>query len=308
MLDVRRLILLREVGARGSIAAAAQALNYTRSAVSQQLSALEAETGAALVDRSSKRAGLTAAGRLLAEHAERILAQLELAEGQLRLRDGKVAGELRVGVPLHEGPALVVPAVTELRDLHPELRITLHGISPSDGRQAVRLGQLDAVLAARYTQVPEPRVLGLHEEDLISDRIRLAISPEHPLACSGSRRLADFANVPWLLDPASGLGRLALHVCASADFAPDVVSDISDMQAVLALVELGWGVALVPDLVPDRPGHPIARITLEGAELSRRTTLVVREGSMDSPPVAVLLPALREAAEELRNSQARPSE
>jgi DNA-binding transcriptional LysR family regulator len=305
VLDVRKLVLLREVGARGSIAAAAQALNYTRSAVSQQLSALESETGAALLDRGSKRAELTAAGRLLVAHTERILAQLEAAETQLLARDGKVTGELRVGVPLHEGPALLVPALNRLRARHPELRITLHGVDPDEGRQTVRLGRLDTVLASGYPQVPEPRVPGLYEEEVLSDRIRLAIAPDHPLARSEKpRALADFAEQPWLLDRTSRLGQLALHLCADAGFAPDIVSDIGDMQAVFGLVSLGWGVALVPDLVPDRLGHPVARIALQGIRPIRRITLVVREGALDSPSVAALLPAVREAADELRRSSA----
>ncbi|MGW2781248.1 LysR family transcriptional regulator [Streptomyces populi] len=307
VLDVRKLVLLREVGARGSIAAAAQALNYTRSAVSQQLSALESETGAALLDRGSKRAELTAAGRLLVAHTERVLAQLEAAEAQLLARDGKVTGELRVGVPLHEGPALLVPALNRLRARHPELRITLHSVDPDEGRQTVRLGRLDAVLASGYPQVPEPRVPGLYEEEVISDRIRLAIAPGHPLARSeGPRDLAEFAEQPWLLDRTSRLGQLVLHLCADAGFVPDIVSDIGDMQAVFGLVSLGWGVALVPDLVPERPGHPVTRIALKRIRPIRRITLVVREGALDSPPVAALLPAVREAADELRRSSAGP--
>ncbi|MEW1569958.1 LysR family transcriptional regulator, partial [Streptomyces sp. NPDC093509] len=79
MLNVRRLLLLREVEARGSIVAAAQALNYTRSAVSQQLSALEAETGTTLLNRSGNRVELTAAGHLLVRHAE-IVPHLKFAD------------------------------------------------------------------------------------------------------------------------------------------------------------------------------------------------------------------------------------
>lgn len=304
MLDVRKLVLLREVGARGSIAAAAQALNYTRSAVSQQLSALESETGTALLDRGSKRAELTAAGRLLVAHADKIVSQLEAAEAQLLARDGEIGGELRVGVPLHEGPALLVPALNRLRADHPQLRITLHGVAPDEGRQTVRLGRLDAVLAAGYPQVPEPRVPGLYEEEVLSDRIRLIVAPDHPLARREHPcRLEELAGEQWLLDRTSRLGRLALHACAGAGFVPDIVSDIGDMQAVFGLVSLGWGVALVPDLVPSRPGLPVARVTPDGPELTRRITLVVREGAVRSPQVAALLPAVREAAAELTERQ-----
>ncbi|NEA87931.1 LysR family transcriptional regulator [Streptomyces sp. SID9913] len=299
MLDVRKLVLLREVGARGSIAAAAEALNYTRSAVSQQLSALEAETGVALLDRGSNRVVLTPAGRLLVGHTDHIVTRLETAESELLASIGRVTGDLRVGVPVHEGPALLVPAVTRLRAAHPGLRITLHAVASAEARQSVRLGNLDAVLSARYPQVPAPEVPGLHEEEVLEDRIRLAVAPDHPSAGDTARPLSDFARLPWLLDPSSDLGRLALHACTAAGFTPDIVSDIGDMQAVLGLVSRGWGVALVPDLVPDRTGHPVRRVALSGPPLTRRTTLTVRKGALSGPAVAALLPAVRAAADEV---------
>ncbi|ATW52870.1 LysR family transcriptional regulator [Streptomyces xantholiticus] len=300
MLDIRKLVLLREVEASGSIAAAAQALNYTRSAVSQQLSALEAETGVALVDRGSRRAGLTVAGRALVAHTERILERLEAAESVLLAVTGGVVGELRVGVPFHEGPALLVPALTRLRAEHPDLRITLHGVAASEGREAVRLGRLDVVMAARYDQVPEKPVPGLHEEPVADDRVRIAVAPDDATAAgSGPVGLGEFAHRQWILDPGSGLGRLALHSCAAAGFAPDVVADTGDMQAALGLVSLGWGVALVPDLVPARPGYPVRRIPLAEPELVRRLSLVVRRGALTRPAVAAVLNAVRVAADAL---------
>ena len=79
MLDLHRLRLLREFADRGTIAATAAALGYTASAVSQQLAALERETGTALLDRAARSVELTDAGRRLAVHAEIILAQAEAA-------------------------------------------------------------------------------------------------------------------------------------------------------------------------------------------------------------------------------------
>ena len=98
MLDVRKLLMLRAVAAEGSIAAAGRALRYTRSAVSQQLSALETEAGTALVDRRGNRITLTPAGRILLEHTERILVELRAAEATLSRDDQAVSGLLRVGV------------------------------------------------------------------------------------------------------------------------------------------------------------------------------------------------------------------
>ncbi|MFE9701890.1 LysR family transcriptional regulator [Streptomyces sp. NPDC005930] len=300
MLDVRKLVLLREVEIRGSIAAAAQALNYTRSAVSQQLSALEAETGRQLLDRGSRRAGLTATGRLLTEHTERILAGLETAEAELQATTGRVSGELRVGVPFHEGPALLVPALSRVREAHPELRITLQGMSTGRARKAVQLGQVDMVLAVRYDQVPEPSVPGLHEEPLVADRIRLVTGPcGEEDARPPVRRLADFADRPWILTDDSGLHDLVLHACAAAGFAPDVVARTGDTQAVLGLVSFGWGVSLIPDLVPDRSGYPVRRHAVDGCRLLRHLSLVVRQGALARPAVAAVMAAVREAVDDL---------
>src|SRR6267154_3431525 len=106
MLDVRKLIMLRAVAAEGSIAAAARALRYTRSAVSQQLSSLETEAGTALIDRRGNQVTLTPAGRVLLEHTERILVELRAAEATLSRDDQAVSGLLRVGVPFREGPQI----------------------------------------------------------------------------------------------------------------------------------------------------------------------------------------------------------
>jgi molybdate transport repressor ModE-like protein len=84
MLDVRRLRLLREVARRGSIAAAAEELSISASAVSQQLAKLERETGVALLERGPRSVRLTAAGVLLAKHADAVIERLELAEAELR--------------------------------------------------------------------------------------------------------------------------------------------------------------------------------------------------------------------------------
>ncbi|MEZ7003361.1 LysR substrate-binding domain-containing protein [Streptomyces sp. AD55] len=132
---------------------------------------------------------------------------------------------------------------------------------------------------------------------MISDGIRLAVAPGHPLAASSEpRAIAELTDTPWLLDRTTDLGRPALHLCAGAGFHPDVVCDTGDLQAVLGLVSLNWGVALVPGIAPDRPGHPVVRLAVRDHRLTRRTTLVVREGAVNNPSTVALLSALREAA------------
>src|SRR3954469_8498113 len=95
-LDVGRLRLLREVGLRGTIAAAARELGLTPSAVSQQLAVLEREAGTDLVDRSPRGVSLTGAGRALAERAGEVLEVLSAARADLDRMAGAVAGPVSV--------------------------------------------------------------------------------------------------------------------------------------------------------------------------------------------------------------------
>lgn len=299
MLDLHKLVLLREIEARGSIADAARALAYSRSAVSQQITALERELGRPLLERSHRRVTLTPVARMLVAHTERVLAELEAAQTEIDRLDRTPHGELRLGVSFNHGPPLLAQALVRVQRHFPDLHITLRGVAAGAGRQAVRLGQLDLVLAFRYDQVPEPRIPGLVEIPLGSDPVRIAVAVGHPLATGGGPlEPAAFARERWAFDPDSTLGRLTVHVCHEAGFEPVVGAIVDDMQAALGLVSPGWAVSLLPDLVPDRPEFPVARLPLAGRPLLRHTAVVMRRGTVGSPAVEALLAELRALAED----------
>src|SRR5215216_5332831 len=96
MLDLRRLRLLRELSERGTIAAVADALQFTPSAVSQQLALLERETGVRLLERAGRGVRLTDAALVLVDHAEALLERAAVAEAELAAAAGAVAGRGRV--------------------------------------------------------------------------------------------------------------------------------------------------------------------------------------------------------------------
>src|SRR3954467_8894334 len=96
MLDVRRLRLLRELAARRTVTAVAEALSFTPSAVSQQLAALERDAGVPLSEPRGRGAPLTAARRGLVAHADAVIAQLEAAEAELASAGGAVTGRVRI--------------------------------------------------------------------------------------------------------------------------------------------------------------------------------------------------------------------
>src|SRR6204780_3248080 len=190
VLDVRKLIMLQAVMAEGSIAAAARRLQYTRSAVSQQMSALEAEAGTALIDRTGNRITLTPAGRALVEHAERILVELRSAEATLAGAGTRITGLLRVGIPFREGPHIMSRALGEVRQRFPDMEIRLAAISDEEGPDAIHRDQLDMAIVSRYGSSRETARAGLREWTLGHDPLRLCVPPDHPLAGAPGCELA----------------------------------------------------------------------------------------------------------------------
>ena len=144
MLDVRKLRLLRELAHRGTIAAVAEALSYTPSAVSQQLTALEREAGVPLLERSGRRVVLTPAAQLLVGHTETILAALEHADAELSCTRDELAGTLRIGTFPTAARTLLSPALVTLSTDHPRLELTVSEIDPADIPNALRAGTLNA--------------------------------------------------------------------------------------------------------------------------------------------------------------------
>src|ERR671922_1913983 len=141
MLDVRRMRVLREVARRGSFSAAADALAYTQSAVSQQIAALEREAGTRLVERNARGVRLTDAGRALVEHADAILARLADAEAELEAIAGLRGGRLPPVALPSAGATLMPEAIAVFRDRHPAVELTLEPAEPGPAVAKLRAGE-----------------------------------------------------------------------------------------------------------------------------------------------------------------------
>ncbi|MFE6775581.1 LysR family transcriptional regulator [Streptomyces sp. NPDC057702] len=174
MLDVRRLRLLRELALRGTIAAVAEALAFTPSAVSQQLSALEREAGVPLLERTGRRVTLTPAGRRLVPHAEAVLERLELAAAELVDARQGLAGPLRIGTFPTAARAILPAALVALATRHPRLEPMLSEVDPAAVADALRAGELDVALVHDYDFVPSLTEPGLATEPLCAEAMYLA--------------------------------------------------------------------------------------------------------------------------------------
>ena len=147
MLDVRRMKVLREVAAQGSFSAAAEALNFTQSAVSQHVAALERETGTQLVERLSRGVRLTEAGAVLVEHADAIIARLESAEDDLAAIAGLRGGSLKLVCFQSAGATVVPRAVAAFHERHPDVELSMREAEPEEAARMLKAGEVDLALA-----------------------------------------------------------------------------------------------------------------------------------------------------------------
>src|SRR3954465_1801855 len=154
MIDLAGLTSLRAVETYGWVVAAAEALGFTPSAVSQQVKRLERQTGVPLLERVGRGVLLTDHGRHLVDAGARVLAALEAVEAGLHRRTGTVTGELRLTAFSTAMRGLVAPVVGALRAPHPQLALALTEREPWDTVDLVASGRSDLGVVHRWGDVP----------------------------------------------------------------------------------------------------------------------------------------------------------
>jgi DNA-binding transcriptional LysR family regulator len=287
MLDLRRLRLLRELAHRGTITAVAQALSYSPSAVSQQLTALEKEAGVRLLEPVGRRVRLTPQGDLLVAHAQVLLEEMERTEAALAESLHEIAGTLRVAAFQTAVLALVPPALSQLARQHPLLRVEVTELEPEVALPALAAGEFDLVLGEEYPGQPLPRPRETERRDLLTDELRL-ITP----AGWSERSLSSLASCPFVLEPVGTTAReWATAACRQAGFEPDARYTSTDLQIHLRLVESGLAAALLPDLSGAGDRHDVAAHRLRDRP-RRQIFTTVRRGAARHPKVQAFTRAL----------------
>jgi DNA-binding transcriptional LysR family regulator len=300
VLDLRRLRLLYELHERGTIAAVADALQFTPSAVSQQLAVLEREAGVALLERAGRGVRLTDAALVLVRHAEALLGRADLAEAELAAAGGTVAGRGRIAAFQSVALRIVAPALHALARDAPGLQCELVEAEPEASLPALALGDIDLVLADEWQHQPHARPDGVDRHDLHRDPLRVVLPDRHPLARRHRRTvpLRELAGAVWTTGH-RGMGWAGVTERACRElggFDPTVRHRTNDSVVSLGLVAQGLAVTLLPDFVAPG-GHPgvTARAIAEGS-VHRTIYAATRTADARRPSVQALLAAVRSAA------------
>jgi DNA-binding transcriptional LysR family regulator len=296
MLNVGRLRVLTEVARRGSFSAAADALSYTQSAVSQQVATLEAEAGTTLLERQARGVRLTAAGQALVEHAEGILARLEAAEEELSAIAGLRAGKLRMASFPTAGATLMPLAIATFRSSYPDIELTLAEGEPQEIAPRLRAGEFDLALLFEFER-PDAGMDGLTRVELLQDPMYLALPREHALAAKDGLRLKDLHREAWVQTSRdSPCARHVVRSCHAAGFEPNVAFESDDYQTVQGLVAAGVGVALIPELALSVVREDIAIRSLSPRPPVRQVVAAAPADARLSPATPAMLGILEDAA------------
>lgn len=296
MLDLRRLRTFREVIGRRSFSAAAQALDYTQSSVSQQITTLERDLGVTLVDRTSRPVRPTAAGAAVLAHADGLLAQAEAVERELAALVKGESGSLRMGGFFTAWATFLPGAVAAFSRAHPAVALELHQLEPAPAIRGIRAGELD--LAVVYGFGP-PGDSALEWSHLLDDPYAIALPSRHPLAARQQVSLAELAGERWTSPPADhAYSQILRDLCRElGGFEPDVAYETGDIAMAQPIVAAGLAVALLPalGLVPVHAGVTVKRLQ---STPPARSVWTVRPRHRRAPVATAMNEALAHAARE----------
>jgi DNA-binding transcriptional LysR family regulator len=293
MISSSRLRVLAELAKHNSFSGAAEALDYTQSAVSKQVAALEREVGTRLVVRDVRPVCLTAAGEALVGHARAVLERLTVAEAELAAIAALETGRLRLGTFSSAGATLVVQALADFRRRFPGVRVTLLEAGRDRLVEAVRAGELDVSVVFDFPVLGLTVDEGLESRHLLDDPHVLLLHPEHRLARKRRVTIADLRDEDWLfptLGPDSPTLKRFTAACSAAGYEPRVVFRVNDCEMFQALIASGVGVGFLPRIAL-HPIHPGVVVKVVENAPSRRILALVLPG-MRSPASEAFLELL----------------
>jgi DNA-binding transcriptional LysR family regulator len=293
MLDLARLRALHAVHVHGSVAAAATALGYTPSAVSQQISKLERETRTVLLERQGRGVVLTDAAQLLVSTARQVMSLVEAAEVALEEQRGRPTGQLTVAAFPTAACGLLPPVLAELTAAHPLLDLRLVEVDAHLSVDLVARGVVDLAVAHDWDIAPLPAPDGLERAVIGDDHCDVLLPAGHPLADREALVRADLARERWICQPAGSVCHdWLVRTLREAGTEPDLAYQVGEYGTQVALVAAGLGIALVPRLGRGAIPDGVVVCPLDPAPV-RRLYALWRTGAARRPSITAAVDTLR---------------
>ena len=301
MLNVPRLRIFHEVARTGSLTAAANALNYTPSAVSQQIALLQRETDSRLIERHRRGVRVTEAGRQLLRHVTVVLAELDAAEATLAAVARGEGGRMRLGSFVTANASLMPRAVAAFHRARPGVELDLVELDPDAALAEVADHGLDIALIYQFPLGPLAMTQDVETLPLLADPLHIMLPREHPLAGRSSIALAELRAQDWIQGVRNGstLGVLP-QACRAAGFEPNIVFRTDDQMAVRGLVAAGLGIALVPWLALSTVPDGVVVRALDEPNLTRTVMVALPPASRRLPAAAAMVRSFLETCLELQ--------
>lgn len=293
MLDLQRLRALHAVSVHGTVGAAAAALGYTPSAVSQQIAKLERETRTVLLERQGRGVRLTEQAHHLAAAAQELLSIVERAETELEERRGLPAGRLTVAAFASAARGLLPGVLADLARRHPALDTRLSEVDPHLSIGLVAKGAVDLAVVHDWDIAPLPTPEGVDQAMIGDDECSLLVPAGHPFAGRAAVRREELKGERWICQPP---GRVChdwlLRTLRAAGCEPDIVHQAEENPTLVALVAAGLGVSLIPRLGRGALPDGVVEIALDPVPV-RRLYALWRTGAARRPAIAEMVRTLQ---------------
>lgn len=295
-MNVERLRALHAIATYGSVSAAAGALHLTASAVSQQVGKLEREVGQRLLQHHGRGVRLTDDGALLAEHASRILCQVEAARADLEARRGTVRGRVTVAAFASAARGIAPDALRTMKQTYPDLLVELRELEMDESIPMTSRGDVDVAVVADWDTAPLGLPDSFDRTPLVEDVFDIVLPAGHPLAGRESVDLGELAGEQWIgWTKDSICYEWLIRTMRGKGIEPFIAHTAEEHPTQMALVAAGLGLAVLPRIGRTPPTEGVAVVGMRPG-LARRTYAVWRSDAGARPAIHAVVAALRDAA------------
>lgn len=285
--------MLRELADHGTVAAVADVLSMTPSAVSQQLKTLQREAGLPLIEPAGRRVRLTDAGRVLVGHAEEVLAALDRAQAEMDAYRTTARGEVTVSFFPSGAAMFLAPLILAARSRGADVIGRDVDVPASRARQ--QLTEFDVVVVHRDDRDTASWGPRFSSTVLLREPLDVLLAPEHPLAARDHVQLSDLADEDWIgVEGGLMVDDVLKSIATLSGLQPRITQRVNDFRVVEELVQAGIGIALLPRYVT--LARDLVRLPISDIRVARRIEAVTRAGAAARPSVAVVLDELRSIA------------